>query len=541
MTGSILEAYTISCVVFLPLATALVLLALSAFASFLLRSTGLPKIVWQVVAMAAAVSTFLLAVVGLWGRFDPESTGYQLVERVPWLPEYGIHYFVGIDGISLVLVILTTFLLPIVLLSSWKEIDRSSRLYLFLMLFLETAILGSFVSLNLFQFYVLWEIVLVPMYFIIGIWGGSRRILAATKFFLFTQAGSLLLLFAIIVVYRLNYEQGGALNLDLVALPGVETLGIPLLQTVIPVAGVPWWSTQAWLFVAFVLAFGIKLPVVPFHTWLPDAHVEAPSGGSVILAGVLLKLGAYGFLRFTLPLFPAATRDFVPWMFALALVGIVYGSLVAMVQKDVKRLVAYSSVAHMGFVLLGIFTLNLQGLTGAVLQMVNHGLSTGALFVLVGFVYARRQTREIADFGGLAKPMPIFAAFFGIAVMASIGLPALNGFVGEFLILLGAFGADPWVGVVATSGVVLAAVYMLWMYRRVFFGPLDKPENRGLIDLDLRERAALVLLVIPIVWIGVYPNPLLRRIEPSVSLLLQSMEHRRVQAEASATSPEPSP
>ena len=541
MTGSILEAYTISCVVFLPLATALVLLALSAFASFLLRSTGLPKIVWQVVAMAAAVSTFLLAVVGLWGRFDPESTGYQLVERVPWLPEYGIHYFVGIDGISLVLVILTTFLLPIVLLSSWKEIDRSSRLYLFLMLFLETAILGSFVSLNLFQFYVLWEIVLVPMYFIIGIWGGSRRILAATKFFLFTQAGSLLLLFAIIVVYRLNYEQGGALNLDLVALPGVETLGIPLLQTVIPVAGVPWWSTQAWLFVAFVLAFGIKLPVVPFHTWLPDAHVEAPSGGSVILAGVLLKLGAYGFLRFTLPLFPAATRDFVPWMFALALVGIVYGSLVAMVQKDVKRLVAYSSVAHMGFVLLGIFTLNLQGLTGAVLQMVNHGLSTGALFVLVGFVYARRQTREIADFGGLAKPMPIFAAFFGIAVMASIGLPALNGFVGEFLILLGAFGADPWVGVVATSGVVLAAVYMLWMYRRIFFGPLDKPENRGLIDLDLRERAALVLLVIPIVWIGVYPNPLLRRIEPSVSLLLQSMEHRRVQAEASATSPEPSP
>ena len=541
MTGSILEAYTISCVVFLPLATAMVLLALSAFASFLLRSTGLPKIVWQVVAMAAAVSTFLLAVVGLWGRFDPESTGYQLVERVPWLPEYGIHYFVGIDGISLVLVILTTFLLPIVLLSSWKEIDRSSRLYLFLMLFLETAILGSFVSLNLFQFYVLWEIVLVPMYFIIGIWGGSRRILAATKFFLFTQAGSLLLLFAIIVVYRLNYEQGGALNLDLVALPGVETLGIPLLQTVIPVAGVPWWSTQAWLFVAFVLAFGIKLPVVPFHTWLPDAHVEAPSGGSVILAGVLLKLGAYGFLRFTLPLFPAATRDFVPWMFALALVGIVYGSLVAMVQKDVKRLVAYSSVAHMGFVLLGIFTLNLQGLTGAVLQMVNHGLSTGALFMLVGFVYARRQTREIADFGGLAKPMPIFAAFFAIAVMASIGLPALNGFVGEFLILLGAFGADPWVGVAATSGVVLAAVYMLWMYRRIFFGPLDKPENRGLIDLDLRERAALVLLVIPIVWIGVYPNPLLRRIEPSVSLLLQSMEHRRMQTEASVTSQEPPP
>ena len=535
MSGSILEAHIISCVVFLPLATAMVLLALSAFASFLLRSTGLPEIVWQVVAMASAVSTFLLAVFGLWGRFDPESTGYQLVERVPWLPEYGIHYFVGIDGISLVLVILATFLLPVVLLSSWKEIERSPRLYLFFMLFLETAILGAFVSLNLFQFYVFWEIVLIPMYFIVGIWGGSRRIQAATKFFLFTQAGSLLLLFAIIVVYRLNYEQGGALNFDLVALPGVETPGLPLLQTVVPVAGAPWWSTQACLFVAFALAFGIKLPVVPFHTWLPDAHVEAPSGGSVILAGVLLKLGAYGFLRFTLPLFPSASRDFVPWIFGLALVGIVYGSLVAMVQKDVKRLVAYSSVAHMGFVLLGIFTLNLQGVTGSVLQMVNHGLSTGALFVLVGFVYARRQTREIADLGGLAKPMPIFAAFFGIAVMSSIGLPALNGFVGEFLILLGAFGADPWVGVAATSGVVLAAVYMLWMYRRVFFGPLDKPENRGLIDLDLRERAALVLLVIPIVWIGVYPNPLLRRIEPSASLLLQSLDHRGLQAQAIST------
>lgn len=539
MMGPLLDAYMISWVVFLPFAAGVILLLANAFTSFLLRANGLPTIVWQVVAMATTCLTFLLSVAGLWRRFDPEATGYQLVEHVPWLPEYGIYYFVGIDGISLVLVLLTTFLMPIVLLSSWNEIERSLRSYLFLMLALETAMLGTFVSLNLFQFYVLWEVVLIPMYFIIGIWGGPRRIYAATKFFLFTLAGSLLMLVAMVVIYRLNYEQGGALNFDLVAVAGVDTAGIPLLRTVIPVVGAPWWSTQAWLFVAFALAFGIKVPLVPFHTWMPDAHVEAPTGGSVILAGVLLKLGAYGFLRFALPLFPVATKDFVPWMFGLALVGIVYGSLVAMVQKDVKKLVAYSSVAHMGFVMLGIFALNLQGLTGSVLQMINHGLSTGALFVLVGFIYARRHTREISDFGGLAKPMPVFAALFGIVVMSSIGLPALNGFVGEFLILLGAFGANPWVGVVATSGVVLAAAYMLWMYRRVVFGPLDKPENRGLIDLDLRERAALVLLVIPIVWIGVYPDPLLRRIEPSVSLLLQSMEIRRMQGEPVVALQEP--
>ncbi|MFP6625371.1 MAG: NADH-quinone oxidoreductase subunit M, partial [Myxococcota bacterium] len=427
----------------------------------------------------------------------------------------------------------------IVVVASVKSIGVRQRDFYALLLLLQSFMMGAFCARDLFLFYLYWELMVIPMYFIIGIWGGPRRIYAATKFFLFTLAGSLLMLVAMVVIYRLNYEQGGALNFDLVAVAGVDTAGIPLLRTVIPVVGAPWWSTQAWLFVAFALAFGIKVPLVPFHTWMPDAHVEAPTGGSVILAGVLLKLGAYGFLRFALPLFPVATKDFVPWMFGLALVGIVYGSLVAMVQKDVKKLVAYSSVAHLGFVMLGIFALNLQGLTGSVLQMINHGLSTGALFVLVGFIYARRHTREISDFGGLAKPMPVFAALFGIVVMSSIGLPALNGFVGEFLILLGAFGANPWVGVVATSGVVLAAAYMLWMYRRVVFGPLDKPENRGLIDLDLRERAALVLLVIPIVWIGVYPDPLLRRIEPSVSLLLQSMEIRRMQGEPVVALQEP--
>jgi NADH-quinone oxidoreductase subunit M len=535
MLGPYVDAYLISWVVFLPFASAVLLLLVSSFTGFLLRSNGLPPIVWRVVAMGSTSLTFLVSIFGLWGRFDPEETGYQLVERFPWLPEYGIHYFVGIDGISLVLVILTAFLMPVVLLSSWNEVQRSSRSYLFFMLALETAMLGTFVSLNLFQFYVLWEVMLIPMYFIIGIWGGPRRIYAATKFFLFTLAGSLLMRVAKVVVYRLYFEQGGVLSFDLVRVAGAEGAGIPLLETIVPVMGaegVPWWRTQIWLFAAFALAFGIKVPIVPFHTWLPDAHVEAPTGGSVILAGVLLKMGAYGFLRFALPLFPDATREFVPWMFGLALIGIVYGSLVAMVQRDVKKLVAYSSVAHLGFVMLGIFALNLQGLTGSVLQMVNHGLSTGALFVLVGFLYTRRHTREISDFGGLAKPMPVFAALFGVVVMSSIGLPALNGFVGEFLILLGTFGANPWVAVVATSGVVLAAAYMLWMYRRVVFGPLDKPENRGLIDLDLRERVAVLLLLIPIVWIGVHPDPLLRRIEPSVSLLLQQMELRQARGVA---------
>ncbi len=453
MLGHFVDAHLISWVVFLPLLSALLLLAVSAFTGFLLRSQGLPAIVWQVTTLAATTLTFVISVFGLWGRFDPEETGYQLVEHVSWLPEYGIHYFVGIDGISLVLVLLTSFLIPIVVLASWKDIDRSFRSYMFLLLALETAMLGTFVSLNLFQFYVLWEIMLVPMYFIIGIWGGPRRIYAATKFFLFTLAGSLLMLVAMIVVHRLNFEQGGIPTFDLVALPGSETGGIPLLETIIPVTaadGVPWWQTQTWLFAAFAIAFGVKVPMVPLHTWLPDAHVEAPTGGSVILAGVLLKMGAYGFLRFALPLFPVASREAVPWMFALALAGILYGSLVAMVQRDVKKLVAYSSVAHLGFVMLGIFALNLQGLTGSVLQMVNHGLvdgrplRAGGLHLLAAPHAADRGLRRSrpAD-AGLRRILRCWSPW------SSIGLPSLNGFVGEFLILLGTFGADRWVAVAA--------------------------------------------------------------------------------------------
>jgi NADH-quinone oxidoreductase subunit M len=369
---------------------------------------------------------------------------------------------------------------------------------------------------------------LIPMYFIIGIWGGPRRVYAAIKFFLFTMVGSLLMLVSMLVVYRLHFEQTGTFTLDLVAPPGGALPG--LLETSILPGGDVWWRTQPWLFAAFALAFGIKVPVFPFHTWLPDAHVEAPTAGSVILAGVLLKMGTYGFVRFALPLFPDAAAQFAPLAFGLGLAGILYGALVAMVQKDVKKLVAYSSIAHLGFVVLGTFALNDEGLKGAVLQMVNHGLSTGALFLLVGMLYERRHTREISAFGGIAKPMPVYAAMFGIVTMSSIGLPALNGFVGEFLILLGTFRAAPLVGAAATFGVVLAAVYMLWMYRRVVFGPVEIPENLGLIDLDLREKLVIAAVVVPIVWIGVYPQPLLTRLNAPVAEILRVMQAKRAPA-----------
>ncbi len=520
------DQYLLTIITFFPLVTALGLMGTSILAS-LLGVNGLPAALWKPIALASSILTFLLSL-RLFAVFDPLETGFQLVEHVPWIPEYGIHYFVGVDGISLLLVLLTTFLMPIVLLASWNDISKSLRNYLFFMLSLETGMLGAFVSLNLFQFYVFWEAMLVPMYFIIGIWGGPRRVYAAIKFFLFTMVGSLLMLLAMLVLYYLNFDQTGTLDFDLVA-PGGEVGG--LLQTVVPVDGI-WWQSQTWLFAAFALAFAIKVPMVPLHTWLPDAHVEAPTSGSVVLAGVLLKMGTYGFLRFAIPLFPSAAVEFTPWIMTLSVIGIVYGSLVAMVQSDIKKLVAYSSVAHLGFVMLGIFTLNVHGLNGGVLQMINHGLSTGALFILVGMLYERRHTREIADFGGIARPMPVFAACFGVVTMSSIGLPMLNGFVGEFLILVGAYLAAPIFAIIATSGVVLAAAYMLWMFRRVVFGPVDNPENRGLIDLGLREKIVMMAMLIPIIWIGVYPNPLLRRIEPSVIELIRQLEARRGVVEA---------
>jgi NADH-quinone oxidoreductase subunit M len=510
----------LSWVTFAPLAVALALLGLDALASAAGRPVA-PEL-WKGAGLAGSALTFVLSL-GLWAGFDPTRTGYQFVEYATWLPQYGIHYFAGIDGISLLLILLTTFLMPIVLLASWDDVERSPKSWIFFMLALETGMVGTFAALNLFQFYLLWELMLIPMYFIIGVWGGARRVYAAVKFFLFTMAGSLLMLVAILVIYVLHHHQFGVWTFDFVTGPGSVVPGV--LETVIPSQGV-WWQTQGWLFLAFALAFGVKVPMVPLHTWLPDAHVEAPTAGSVILAGVLLKMGTYGFVRFALPLFPVASVEFAPVVFALALAGILYGALVAMVQKDVKKLVAYSSVAHLGFVMLGMFALNVEGLEGSILQMVNHGISTGALFLLVGMLYSRRHTREIAAFGGIAKPMPVFAALFGISVMSSVGLPMLNGFVGEFLILLGAFQAAPAFAAAATFGVVLAAVYLLWMFRRVFFGPVENPENRGLIDLGLREKVVMVLMIVPMFWIGIYPDTLLRRLHPPVLDLLHVMESK---------------
>jgi NADH-quinone oxidoreductase subunit M len=431
--------------------------------------------------------------------------------RLPWIASYGIHYDLAMDGISMPLALLTILLLPIVILGSWRGIERHWRAFSAAMLVLTTGVLGSLLAYDLFVFYVFWEVMLVPMYLVIGVWGGERRIYAAIKFFLFTMAGSLLMLVGILWLgWTFKTVNGGAWSF---AYEDLLRLDLPL-------------GSQIWLFAAFALAFLIKVPVFPLHTWLPDAHVEAPTGGSVILAGILLKLGTYGFLRFAMPLFPQASRVAVPLLVALALIGIIYGALVSWVQVDFKKLVAYSSIAHLGFVMLGLIAADLVAWQGALLQMVNHGLSTGALFLLVGMLYDRRHTKQFADFGGLAKVMPLFAFFLVFSTLASAGLPALNGFAGEFLILAGSYRALGWPAAVATFGVVLAAVYLLKMIQLTLWGPLTRDENRGLSDLSAREVVALVPLCLLMLAIGVAPNFFLRPSQPALSTLLAGYRQR---------------
>ncbi|MEW5944898.1 MAG: NADH-quinone oxidoreductase subunit M [bacterium] len=435
----------------------------------------------------------------------------QFEVAVPWIRQFGISYHMGVDGVSLLLVFLTSLLTAIGILSSWRYITKRVKEYMIMMLLLETGMLGVFVSLDLFLFYLFWEAMLVPMYFLIGAWGGERRIYAAIKFFLYTMTGSVLMLVGIVVMYFIHLDQFGRASFDLY---DFHRLSIP-------------YRTEMWLFAAFAVAFAIKVPLFPFHTWLPDAHVEAPTAGSVILAGVLLKMGTYGFLRFAIPLFPTAAHAFAPLVCTLAVVSIIYGALVAMVQPDVKKLVAYSSVSHLGFVMLGLFAFNLQGIEGGIIQMINHGLSTGALFLIVGMLYERRHTRLIADFGGLAKPMPAFFVCFLIVTLSSIGLPGLNGFVGEFLILLGSFRANLYYTIPAAAGVILAAVYMLWMFQRVMYGRADRPENRALKDLSVREYAVLIPIIVLIFWIGVYSKPFLRTMDFTVRHLIIEVERKR--------------
>ena len=470
------------------------------------------------VTFAITLVVFLLSLL-LLGRQEASGSGFFFERNVPWIEAINTNYHVGVDGLSLWLVILTTFIMPISVLSTWHAIEkRPAAFYVFLLL-LEAAMIGVFVSLDLLVFYLFFEASLVPMFFLIGIWGGANRIYAAVKFFIFTALGSLLMLVAIIALYYLHFNATGVGTFDFVTL--LESLESGRLVF----AG----ATGTLLFLAFALAFSIKVPLFPFHTWLPDAHTEAPTAGSVILAAVLLKMGTYGLMRFNFPLFPEASREFA-WIFIiLAIIGIIYGALVAMVQPDIKRLVAYSSVTHMGFVILGMFSFTEWGMQGALYQMLNHGISTGALFLLVGFIYERRHTREISKFGGLANVMPIYATIFVITSMSSVGLPFLNGFVGEFLIMLGmwrsaALDGVQWLGwnwnyvatMFAGTGVIFAAVYLLWMIQRVFFGKVTNDENRGLKDLSYREIGLIAPLVFLMVFMGVYPKPFLERSREAV-------------------------
>jgi len=454
-------------------------------------------------ALAFAVADFLFSLL-LWTNFDASSHAMQFEYSVPWITSWGISYHIGIDGISLLLYVMTTFLTMISIIASW-DIQKNIREYMMAFLALSTGMLGVFISLDMFLFYFFWEFQLVPMYLIIGVWGGPQRVYAAVKFFLYTAVGSLLMLVAIIWIYMAIKEQTGIATTDLVFI--TENLDLPL-------------TPQKWLFMAFFLAFAIKVPMFPFHTWLPDAHVQAPTAGSVILAGVLLKMGTYGFFRFNLPLFPHASYEFMPMIAWLSIIGIVYGALVSLVQEDMKKLVAYSSVSHLGFVMIGIFAFNHYGMQGALLQNINHGISTGALFLLVGVIYDRRHTRMISEFGGVAKVMPKYAICFMIVALSSIGLPGMNGFVGEFLVLLGVFQNNGLWAACATSGVIFAACYILWMFQRVMFQKLDNPKNKKLPDMSCREMITVAPLIVLIFWIGLYPKPFLKTFEASVEHLL---------------------
>jgi len=469
----------------------------------------------RTITLAVSLVTFGVTLM-LWAGFDqsPTAETFQFVERAPWIPAFGIEYSLGIDGLGLMLVVLTGFLTPIALLTSWESIETKVKEFSIFMLVLEAAMIGVFCALDLFLFYVFWDILLIPMYFLIGIWGYDQRIYAAVKFILYTMAGSVLMLVAIIGLSWMHHAATGEYSFDLMKL---YALDIP-------------YNTQWWFFLAFAVAFAIKVPLFPFHTWLPDAHVQAPTPGSVILAGVLLKMGGYGLIRFAFPLFPEAGVSFAPLIATLSVIAIIYGALVAMVQPDMKKLVAYSSVSHMGFVVLGITALNVQGVQGASYQMLAHGVSTGALFALVGMMSDRRHTRLISEYGGIKSVMPKLTAAFLVITLSSVGLPGMNGFVGEFLIMLGAFKWDPRLVVGAGLGVILSAVYMLWMFQRVFYGPVTNDHNKGLPDLSFREWAIIAPLAAMAIVMGVFPNAFLKPMEPAVTSIVQ-----RIQSHTSAT------
>jgi len=473
---------------------------------------------------AGAIKWFATIVTGLdflisiplWFLYSPGGAEFQFASKGDWIPSFGVQYIFGVDGFSILLILLTTLLGFISVYSSFTAITERQKEYYIFLLLLQTGMLGVFCALDFILFYVFWEVMLVPMYFLIGVWGGPRKLYAAIKFFLYTLVGSVLMLVGILALYF--YNSSGLAAVGLPGLGNPATFEIPALYQAAPMMP---GGLQFWVFLAFFVGFAIKVPMFPFHTWLPDAHVEAPTAGSVILAGVLLKMGTYGFVRLSLPLLPDATVKAVGWVGLLSIVAIIYGALVSMAQKDMKKLVAYSSVSHMGFITLGMFALNAPGLRGAILQMINHGISTGALFLLVGIIYERRHNRMISEYGGIAKVMPLYATFFMIIALSSLGLPTLNGFIGEFTILIGAFHHS-WVwALFAATGIVLGAAYLLWMYQRVFFGEITNDKNKGLTDLNLREQWTIIPLIVMAFWIGLYPKPFFRLMEPTVDRVLQ--------------------
>ena len=490
----------LSLITFLPLAGAILLIFIHRGRKNFLRFLSL----------AIAIVTFIFSLT-LYFNFNDQIPDPQFVEKADWLG-YGIKYHIGVDGISLFLILLTTFLMPLIILSSWTYIQKRVKEYLIFMLILETGIIGVFVALNLFLFYVFWEAMLIPMYFLIGVWGGPRRIYATLKYVLFTMLGSLLMLVAIFFLYSMYYKATGVYSFNI-----FDYYRLILNPNI-----------QIWLFLAFALSFAIKVPLFPFHTWLPDAHVEAPTGGSVILAAVLLKMGAYGFLRFALPLFPDAVMKFLPFLAVLSLIGIIYGGLMALIQKDAKSLVAYSSVSHMGLIMLAVFALNTEAMEGAIYQMLNHGLSTGALFLIVGILYERSHTRMINDYGGVSKQMPVFSAFFLICMLSSVGLPGLNGFIGEILCIFGIFKANKLLAILGISTIILAAGYLLWMFQRVMQGPIKNEKILSFKDINKREIAYLVPIVIMMFWMGIYPKPFLRKMDSSVTHLLNRVNKREI-------------
>ena len=527
--NGLMETHLLSVILLVPLAGAILLLFVPG------RLENAHRWIANLFGFAGfLVSLFLI------GRFGAGTSGFQLVENLDWIPSIGAQYSLGIDGLSFVLILLTTGLGAIAILSSWTAIQTRVKEYYILLLLLQTGMLGVFMSLDFFLFYVFWEVMLVPMYFLIGVWGSERRLYSAIKFFLYTLVGSVLMLLAILSMYFHHaaiMEQGGAFARELTARWGPHasaTFNIPILIDTMKYLSP---SVQQWLFWGLFFAFAIKVPMFPFHTWLPDAHTDAPTAGSVILAGVLLKMGTYGFLRFSVPMLPEATKHYAWLMMVVSVIAIIYGALVCMMQKDMKRLIAYSSVSHLGFCTLGIFALTPMGIQGSILQQLNHGISTGALFLIVGVLYERRHTRMISDFGGLSTPMPNYATIYLIITLSSLGMPLLNGFIGEFLILRGTFEVTGFANgkifaAWAVAGIVLGAAYLLWLYQRVMFGKVTNPANEKLPDLNVREFACLVPLVLAALWIGIYPAPVLKYLEEPANAIVQRVNPEYFSAQA---------